>query len=397
MLIRDRAPTSTRKKLANGFLQVDAVFARAGIQRYSAGEMGRDDLPSHHMLRIWRPEDEVFKPEAMESFASVPLTDDHPEDMVTPENAESLTKGMTDGTVKRDGHKLVGKIIVSSADAIAKIDSGKVELSNGYDVDVEWTTGVIPAGQHEAGQAYDGIQRNIVGNHVALVDAGRCGPECRVLDKAPAAPAKDKSECGCSGGDPMADAAPKKMMVDGIGLVTVTDESETVINKLVADKATLQTAHDALDGKLTAAEASHATALAAKDKEIEDLKAKVEDTASLDARAAARATLITDAKKLAGDDLVVDGKTDLQIQKDAVTKALGEDKVKDKADAFFSSAFDALVLSAPAGAADSGQRQTPQSGLGDALRPQPKRQEDAAPASYEARMQDAWKSQGAAN
>ncbi|NYM92270.1 DUF2213 domain-containing protein, partial [Salmonella enterica subsp. enterica serovar Typhimurium] len=35
------------------------------------------------------------------------------------------------------------------------------------------------------GEPYDGVMRNIVGNHVALVGDGRAGPDCLVMDSLP--------------------------------------------------------------------------------------------------------------------------------------------------------------------------------------------------------------------
>jgi hypothetical protein len=70
-----------------------------------------------------------------------------------------------------------GTIILTDADAIRQLDEGKRQLSNGYEAEYELKSGV-----NDAGEQYDAIQRDIRGNHVALVERGRCGAVCAVAD-----------------------------------------------------------------------------------------------------------------------------------------------------------------------------------------------------------------------
>jgi hypothetical protein len=59
-----------------------------------------------------------------------------------------------------------------------KIDNqGKKELSAGYHADHDFIPGTFN------GQDYDAIQKNIIFNHVALVDRGRMGSNVAVLDE----------------------------------------------------------------------------------------------------------------------------------------------------------------------------------------------------------------------
>jgi hypothetical protein len=60
---------------------------------------------------------------------------------------------------------------------IADVEGGKRELSNGYASLIDFTPGETVNGQH-----YDAVQRQIRGNHVAVVDKGRAGPMCRIGD-----------------------------------------------------------------------------------------------------------------------------------------------------------------------------------------------------------------------
>ncbi len=392
MLIRDKASMSTRRELPNGFLQVDAVLSRTGIQAYSAGELGLKDRKPNEIVNVWRPESEVFSEASIASFDAVALTDDHPSEDVTPENSERLGKGWV-GRPYRDGDFLKAPITFSAKSIIDKLKGGKDELSNGYDTDIDWTPGIVPAGQRDAGKAYDGIQRNIVGNHVALVDAGRCGGECRVLDKSPTPVADCASDkpCNCRGEPAMADGL-KKRMIDGVGLVESTDEGFAVIDSLAKKAADLQTKLDAAEGAASAAKTASDEAIAAKDAEITELKAKVDDTAALDARVAERAQLISDARRVSGDDkLVVDGLSDQEIKKAAVTARQGEDKVKGWADSKFVGAFDYLVDLDPTDTTSTTDGKPPAGGLRDALKPDPKTPtNDGKSSTYEDRMAARW-------
>ena len=155
----------------------------------------------------------------------------------------------------------------------------------------------------------------------------------------------------------MADPATKKMMVDGIGMIAVTDEAEvaisTLLRRLVDSASTLATAN---------------AAVSAKDGEIAALKVKVTEGeaaltaakdaapkgAALDALVTARTALFTDANRIHGDRLVGDNKADHEIRLQAVTKKLGDAGVKDKDEAFIAASFATLAATHPAPAAGGG-------------------------------------------
>lgn len=78
---------------------------------------------------------------------------------------------------------LTADITVWDAEAINAIESGtQRELSCGYRYVVDMTAGISPEGE-----PYDGRMTRLVANHVALVEAGRVGPEAYVHDSAPVA------------------------------------------------------------------------------------------------------------------------------------------------------------------------------------------------------------------
>lgn len=157
----------------------DVPLARTGDQVYADYEV-RGIPPKNGQVIAQRDEDQVFHPDAIASFRGKPLTDDHPDDDVTTANFKQYLIGTVMSPRRGEGafaHCVVGDLIVYDPKAIAKIKAGKRELSCGYDADYE---------SIEPGRAR---QINIRGNHVSLVDEGRCGEACAIRDKAKYMPA----------------------------------------------------------------------------------------------------------------------------------------------------------------------------------------------------------------
>lgn len=155
------------ERLADGRVRVDAYLTRTGVFEYRDANGG--------VRREYRPATEVFKADSVASFADSPLTDDHPPEMVNAGNWKNHAVGHLSGAPRQDGAHVAATIVVSDASTIAKMDAGKVQLSCGYECDLDPRPGQTPDGER-----YDAIQTNIRGNHVALVDVGRAGPSARV-------------------------------------------------------------------------------------------------------------------------------------------------------------------------------------------------------------------------
>ena len=163
-----------RHKTPEGFLVCEDVpIARTGWMIY-----GPNEVPvktgDNGVAMIHRGPETLFHPETIASFIGKPVTDDHPPSgEVTPENWQQVSKG-TVLNVRRgagdDGDTLRADLLITDRDTIEAIDAGKREVSAGYEAEYE-TTG-----------AGEGKQLNILGNHVALVERGRCGPRCAIGD-----------------------------------------------------------------------------------------------------------------------------------------------------------------------------------------------------------------------
>lgn len=330
------AIAGTRRR-DDGYLVADARVARTGIQTYAGWEVGK---PEKSIIRVYRPDAEVFSRDAMASFAHRPVTNDHPDEPVTADNWKDVAVGHTADEVARDGSMLRVPLMIADAAAIKDIEGGKRELSAGYSCDLAFEDGVTPDGE-----PYDALQKNIRANHVAIVQRGRAGSQARIGDGAitwgiaPITPTIQKDTLT------MSDAL-RTVVVDGLSVQT-TDQGAQAIAKLQKD---LETAA----AKFTDAERVHADAIKAKDQElakkdaeVDDLKGKVLDAKALDALVQARSDLITKAKQIAAD-IKVDGLSDAEIRKAAVVAKLGDAAIKDKAEAYIDARFDILAEDAEA-------------------------------------------------
>jgi len=334
MMLHDRIPINGRIKDARGFLVADAVFARTGIQEYTAAELGLPLSDGGKVLRIYRAPAEVFSDQSIATYAHLPVTDDHPGKDVTADNFKELAVGMTGPSVMRKDEGLAGKVVVSDAGAISKVEGGKQELSVGYSATLQMTPGQTPEGE-----TYDGQMKDIRANHLAIVAMGRCGEQCRISDGCECGDCKSKAS---KGPKPMADTpALKAVLVDGISINT-TDQGAQAIEKLQKQLTDAAAAKSLVDTKL----AEEVTKVATKDAEIATLKKQLDDAkvtpAQMRDAARAYAKTVKQAKALSPDTTIGDDMDELSIRKAVVTAKLG-DKAKSWNDAQIATSFDTLA------------------------------------------------------
>lgn len=135
-------------------------------------------LEPDRIYKLYRHPDELAK--AAPTFARLQLLDLH-----TPVNADDPKLDRTCGTIGSDvvfeAPYLKASLAIWTRQAIDLVKSKlQAELSSSYRYTADMTPGVTPAGV-----AYDGVMRDIVGNHVALVKEGRAGPDVCVSDSLP--------------------------------------------------------------------------------------------------------------------------------------------------------------------------------------------------------------------
>lgn len=174
-LIMDKTPPGTAKiDEVTGFLTAPVTLARVGVQHYYGFELGLEGRALDR-IGVFRSPDEVFKNDSVMTFVNLPTTDDHPSELVTTDNVKTLQTGsVSHVTPDREKGVLTGIITITDAEQIKKLRSGKFEVSVGYTNDLKASPGTYN------GESYEYIQTNIIANHLAIVDNGRCGPECRI-------------------------------------------------------------------------------------------------------------------------------------------------------------------------------------------------------------------------
>lgn len=165
--------SDTRELTPEGFLLCrDVVLARTGTMEYYRYELPPDVVGSgnkNDVILIYRSPEEVFAPESIASANGKPVVNNHPEDSVGPSNWNYLALGVI-MYPRQEADTLIADLLITSQQGIDLVNKGKTQLSCGYDADYT-KTGM-----------FEGEQSNIRINHVAFVDAGRCGQLCSIGD-----------------------------------------------------------------------------------------------------------------------------------------------------------------------------------------------------------------------
>ena len=164
----------SRREPEGYLLCLNVPVARTGTQDYLPEELG---LPGGgELIRVLRPEAEVFSPETIASFEGMPVTNDHPPEGVDVSNIRALQKGHAHNVRRGSGEEsdlLLADLIITDPYLIRLIlEEGKREISCGSTYELCEENGEY-------------IQRRIRGNHVAVVDAGRAGSRVSIKDHKP--------------------------------------------------------------------------------------------------------------------------------------------------------------------------------------------------------------------
>lgn len=136
-------------------------FARSGPQEYLGSELG---LEGNGVVTVDRPELEVAK--SAPTFEGVPLTMDHPGELMKAEDVDATAVGLASDVTFADGY-LRADLLLWDEKAIRAVSDGIRELSAGYEAEYQ-----------KDGAAYR--QQDIQGNHIAIVPVGRAGSAVRI-------------------------------------------------------------------------------------------------------------------------------------------------------------------------------------------------------------------------
>ncbi len=164
------------EKTPEGFLLChDVPISRTGFFEYLKSETNLKTADDRGIVKLERPADELFSESTIKSFEGKPVVIGH-SSFVTPENWKNRTIGIVQNVrrgLDADADKLLADLLITDRKGINIIEKNNLrEVSCGYDaIDEEISEGI-------------GRMSNIIGNHVALVENGRCGSACRIKDGA---------------------------------------------------------------------------------------------------------------------------------------------------------------------------------------------------------------------
>jgi hypothetical protein len=366
-----------------GYLKVRARIARTGIQSYTDASGG---------IRLeYRPEEEVASSEALDSFREKCLTREHPPVLLDASNTKDYAIGFTSADVSYSDGFVESTLTVTDKEAIEEIMRGNVrEVSCGYKVDYVDQPGTTPDGQH-----YDGYQRNIRGNHVAIVKRARGGPNVRLmLDSADAAVTELFTST-------IGEIMSANIVFDGVSFEADSALAAAIVaeredakasyadmkrkyDEMTSEAEKMKAEMDAMEkelkGKMDAAE-GRADALS---QELEAAKVDLEAAkqVNVDSLVEERIALIDKARTSLDSAFDFAGKTAREIMEASIKAVRGDADLSERSDDYVTAMFDTLAESPRV---DSAATEELRKAVASIASPA------SAPSSYMDRIQNAWK------
>jgi hypothetical protein len=379
----DFSPIEKYEVTPEGYLRAWASIARTGIQHYTDADGS--------VRREYRPETEVASPDSLASFAGKAITSEHPPVLLDAVNTKDYQVGFSGTEVVYDNGFVKAVMTITDEDTIERIMRGDArEVSAGYRVNYDPTPGVTESGEH-----YDGIQKEIIGNHIAVVRRGRAGPQVKLhLDRQDAA---DPSLLSIEENTTMS----AKVVFDGAEFevtesvaLAITkeredakmsyedmkkkyDELQAAADSVKADMACME---KEMKGKMDAAE-GRADALAEQVEELNVELAAAKEI-NLDSMVEERVALIEKAKPVLDSAYDFAGKTAREVMVDSIKAVRGDElDLSEKSDDYVQAMFDTLAE----GRKDSATTDELRKAVASIASPV------SAPSSYMDMLQNAWK------
>jgi len=379
----DVAPIEKYELTPEGYLRCWSTIARTGVQMYTDADGS--------VRREYRPETEVASPESLASFAGKAITLEHPPVLLDSANTKDYQIGFSGTEVVYDNGFVRAVMTITDQDAIERIMRGDAkEVSAGYRVNYEANAGVTDSGEN-----YDGIQKEISGNHIAVVRRGRAGPQVKLhLDRLDAAdpslitPIEEPSmtaKVNFDGAEfevteSVALAVTKeredaKMSYEG--MKKKYDELQAAADSMKADMASME---KEMKAKQDSAE-GRADALA---EENTALKADLDSAkqVNVDSLVEERIALIDQARTSLDSAFDFAGKSAREIMEASIKAVHGDADLSVRSDDYVTAMFDTLV---EAGSRDDSGTKELRQAVASIASPM------SAPSSYMERTQNAWK------
>ena len=381
----DVAPIDKYELTSEGYLRAWATIARTGVQQYTDADGS--------IRREYRPEAEVASPISLASFAGKAITLEHPSVLLDSSNTKDYQIGFTSTEVVYDNGFVRAVMTITDKDAIERIMRGDAkEVSAGYRVNYEAIPGVTDSGEN-----YDGIQKDISGNHIAVVRRGRAGPQVKLhLDRLDAAdpslftPIEEPSMTAKVNFD-----GAEFEVTESVALAITKERDDAKMSYedmkkkydgMMAEASKMKEEMDAMQkemkGKLDAAE-GRADALT---EEVDSLKGEVSEAqkVNVDSLVEERITLINKARPSLDVAFDFAGKTAREIMETSIKAVRGDADLSDRSDDYVTAMFDTLAESTPRG--DSAATEELRKAVASLVSPM------SAPSSYMDKLQNAWKS-----
>ena len=265
-----------------------------------------------------------------------PVTWGHPPVLLDAENTKQFQTGYSGSQIRfTDGFVEVA-LVVTDKEKIERINRrDATEVSAGYRVDYDPTPGMTPEGE-----SYDGVQRNIRVNHIAIVPRGRAGPEVRLLlDRMDAADAVAiPFENQALQPLPIASPAMATVKLDGLE-IDLPAEAATAVQSYARDMErqlkAVTTELDSTKSKLDSLEEDLETTILEKqdaDEKVETLQKRVDelsaqparlDTAEIDKLLEARFNTLRQLAPAFPEDFKFDGIDEDSLYKQAFENLTG--------------------------------------------------------------------------
>lgn len=334
--------------LDNGFLRVPATLTRTGVFPYLL-------VNGQRRLELRTPED-VFAPDSIQSFEGTTLVNNHPYEeggVVNSKNFKKLTIGNV-SNVHRNGNWLDGLITISDADAIADVLAGKTQLSCGYFKALEEKQGIFTddsGNQHP----YTHVQHGIRGNHVALVDVARAGPEARLrldADQDTSILVTDEM----ANLETVKEVTPMKTLTLDSLPAEMPEASAAIVTKVLGDRDAKITAQAATIMELETIAKTSKTSLDKLQASFDSAESKLKeatDPAKFNAAVTARVSLESGARKILGEATDLSKLDARQIKVAVVGKLAPALTCDGKSDDYVDAAYEIHTTSAKAGNAAS--------------------------------------------
>jgi uncharacterized protein len=381
----DVAPIDKYELTPEGYLRAWATIARTGVQHYTDADGS--------IRREYRPEGEVASPESLASFAGKAITLEHPPVLLDSANTKDYQIGFSGTEVVYDNGFVRAVMTITDDEAIKRIMRGDAkEVSAGYRVNYEATPGVTDSGEN-----YDGIQKEINGNHIAVVRRGRAGPQVKLhLDRLDAAdpslftPIEEPSMTAKVNFD-----GAEFEVTESVALAVTKEREDAkksyedmkkmydgMMSKASEMKEEMDAMQKDMQGKTDSAE-GRADALA---EEVESLKLDLDAAkqVNVDSLVEERIALIDKARTSLDSAFDFTGLSARQIMEASIKATRGDADLSERSDDYVTAMFDTLAESAPRG--DSASTEELRKAVASIASPM------SAPSSYMDKLQNAWKS-----